>query len=240
MKIVYVLMALSFAPGAFAGAPDTKPATPPTAQVTFQHSNSPLEAYEAQIGYQRRLVLEEKKALETAYKNRDNSVHIGKDLRDLLAYGISSGFLSYRFLNKTDNLASLRARLTRRNVPTDLQPSAATPPSPVDAEAATLNAEATTLRASATAGAGAQAAARGELLSNVGTSLMRASEAIGAVTLGWFFIYNVADTGHDLVIRFRDTDEIKEHRAALSEAERNLVVADQNLQAAVIAENTAQ
>jgi len=83
-------------------------------QVQAQENAQALEAYQQQVGFQRRVALEEARALEVAYNQRNNTVHISKDLRDLLAYGISSGWLGYRFLNKTDNLKSIRDALTRK------------------------------------------------------------------------------------------------------------------------------
>ena len=186
----------------------------------------PLSVYQQQIGFQRRVVLEEQKALDQAYNDRSNRVHIGKDLRDLLAYGVSTGFLSYRFLNKTNNLQAVRDFLTKKNIQSDLQPTTGT--TAVESESQSLEEAAAAL----------SDVKRAATMRAIGSGLMRTAELTGAVVLGAFLLGDVVDTGNDLYVMVHDSDEIRAHKDKLKTAQKNLEDADRNLQTAILTQNS--
>jgi hypothetical protein len=202
------------------------------ASATVMASNQPadsLKTYEEQIGFQRRLILEHKAALDQAYASRNNQVHISKDLLDVLAYGVSTGYLSYDFMKATGNMQRVRDVLTLRKAPKELIPTTEEPiASPAERVAASTSRD-------------VAVSAPGRVMArNIGRAAFRTTELASAAILGVYLVGDVYNTGKDLVIRFSDTDEIKEHRAKLNEAEQNLAVADQNLQVAVKAEMNQQ
>jgi hypothetical protein len=184
-----------------------------------------LVYYEQQVGLQRKIVVEEKAAFDRAIETRNNSVHLGQDVLDDLAYGVSTGVLTYDFLKGTNNVEAVRNLFTAKKVPAKLIPPKRTPVS--DAQVA--------LEESAASATAAKATDRALMYRKIGATAYRTTEAASAAVLGVFFVGDLYTTGTDLTIRFSDTKEIAEHRKNLAIAEKNLRVADQNLQTAALA-----
>ncbi len=203
-------------------AMEVEPPILPAAPVE-DPAEAALRAYEKEIAFQQNIVQQEAIALDEAYAARNQSVRIGTHLRDMLAYGISSGYLGQRFLQNTNNMEGARKYFDSTR--------AARVPAGEQIALTAAEAEAT---ANAAAAAEGISASRASMLRTVGAGIMRTAEFTGAVVFGIIFTSEVFDTGRDLYIRFNDTDEIRTHRASLEQARRNLDTAQANLQAAIM------
>src|SRR5271163_3658206 len=61
-------------------------------------------------------------------------------------------------------------------------------------------------------------------LKNAGEIAFRTTEIASAAVLGAFFVVDVIKTGKDVTLRYTDTNEMRDHAAKLSEAQKNLEV----------------